>query len=53
MAWNIGLFEFENNLLKIDENFDELSYFDVMVEEIRKIFIFKNEDFSKWIIWTW
>ena len=37
MSWNIWLFELEENLLNSDKNFDELKYFNIMVEEIKKI----------------
>ncbi|MDQ7022258.1 MAG: hypothetical protein Q9M97_01785 [Candidatus Gracilibacteria bacterium] len=37
MAGNIGLFGLENNLLKSDKNIDSKKYFNIMVEEIKKI----------------
>jgi len=37
MAWNIWLSELENNLIKSSKNFDELEYFDIMVEKIKNI----------------
>ena len=37
MSWNIWLFELEENLLNSDKNFDSKKYFDIMVEEIKKI----------------
>jgi hypothetical protein len=37
MSWNIWLFELENNLINSDNNFEELKYFDIMVEEIKNI----------------
>lgn len=37
MSWNIWLYELENNLIKSDKNFDSKKYFNIMVEEIKKI----------------
>ncbi len=37
MAWNIWLFELEKKLLNSDKNFDELKYFDIMVDKIKNI----------------
>jgi len=37
MVWNIWLYELENNLIKNSKNFEELEYFNIMVEKIKNI----------------
>lgn len=37
MAWNIWLFELENNFVKSDKNIDSKKYFDLISEKIKNL----------------